>query len=147
MPDLYEKIMLLKRSEIFCQVDTDDLRLVADKLEADRYQAGERVFEKNDYGEEMYIILEGRVGIAVEDVAVDGKFLAELGQGECFGEMNLLDDLPRSATAVVIEDTELLKLGKQKLRGLILSCPELALGMLKALSLNLRKTTNMLRQK
>ena len=58
--------------------------------------------------------------------------------------MNLLDELPRSAGAVVLEDVRLLKLGKQKLRGLILSYPELALGMLKALSLNLRNTNTRL---
>lgn len=144
MPDLYEKIMLLKNSEIFRKVNTDDLRLVADKLESVCFRAGERVFDKNDYGDEMYIILSGKVGIATDNKEQPGHFIAELGPGDCFGEMNLLDDLPRSASAVVLEDVELLKLGKQKLRGLILSYPELSLGMLKALSLKLRKTNTLL---
>ena len=144
MPDLYVKVMLLKKSEIFRNVNTDDLRLVADKLDSVRFRAGERVFEKDEYGEEMYIILSGKIGIETNGKGQAGRFIAELGPGDCFGEMNLLDDLPRSATAVVIEDVELLKLGKQKLRGLILSYPELSLGMLKALSLKLRKTNNLL---
>ncbi len=144
MPDLYEKIMLLKNSEIFRKVNTDDLRLVADKLESVCFRAGERVFDKNDFGDEMYIILSGKVGIATDNREQSDHFIAELGPGDCFGEMNLLDDLPRSASAVVLEDVELLKLGKQKLRGLILSYPELSLGMLKALSLKLRKTNTLL---
>ena len=145
MPDLFQRVLLLKRSDIFKEVNTDDLRLVADKLEQVHYRSGDRVFDKGDFGEDMYIILSGRVGIAIDPAAGD-DFIVELGEGACFGEMNLLDEKPRSASAVVLQDTELLKLGKQKLRGLILSYPELALGMLKALSLNLRKTTDMLQQ-
>ena len=143
MPDLYEKILLLKNSDIFSGVSTEDLKLVADVLEQESFFAGDRVFSKNDYGDNMYIILSGRIGIAINASVGNGKYIAELSTGKCFGEMNLLDDLPRSATAVVLEDVQLLKLGKQKLRGLILSYPELALGMLKTFSLNLRKTTGM----
>ena len=58
--------------------------------------------------------------------------------------MNLLDDLPRSASAVVLEDARLLKLSKMKLRGLMMSYPELGMGMLKSLSLKLRRTTQMI---
>jgi CRP-like cAMP-binding protein len=143
MPDLYEKVMLLKNSDIFRQVNTDDLRLVADKLEQQSFHAGDHVFDRNDYGDDMYIIVSGRVGIAIDCRSAD-NYIAELGAGDCFGEMNLLDELPRSASAIVLEDVQLLTLGKQKLRGLILSYPELALGMLKALSLNLRRTTRLL---
>jgi CRP-like cAMP-binding protein len=85
------------------------------------------------------VVTEGLIGISL-DVSKD-EYVVTRKPGECFGEMNLIDDLPRSATAVVLEDAMLLKLDKQKLRGLILSYPELALGMLKALSLNLRNTT------
>jgi CRP-like cAMP-binding protein len=53
--------------------------------------------------------------------------------------MNLLDDLPRSASAHVIEDSILLVLEKSRLRGLIINYPELSLGMLKSLSLRLRQ--------
>ncbi len=143
MPDLFEKVLLLKQSDIFKEVNTDDLKLVADKLVHEDYKAGERVFDKNDFGDEMYIILSGEIGIAIDFDARDQQYITRLGAGACFGEMNLLDELPRSASAVVLQDTSLLKLGKQKLRGLILSYPELALGMLKALSLNLRKTTSL----
>jgi len=93
----------------------------------------------NDLGDYMYVVTEGLVGISL-DTGKD-EYVVKRKPGDCFGEMNLIDDLPRSATAVVLEDTMVLKLDKQKLRGLILSYPELALGMLKTLSLNLRNTT------
>lgn len=143
MPDLFEKIVLLKESDIFREINTDDLRLVADVLEEEHFFAGDIIFEINDYGDQMYLIIEGRIGVTLGK-ADSENYVSTFGPGECFGEMNLLDDLPRSATAVVLEETKVLKLGKQKLRGLMLSYPELAIGMLKALSIRLRKTTNMI---
>ena len=60
-------------------------------------------------------------------------------RGECFGEMNLLDELPRSASADVLEDVIVLHLKKYRLRALIISYPELSLGMLRSISLRLRQ--------
>ncbi len=139
MIDLFQRIDFLQNSDIFRTVNTDDLRLVADLLEEERFYRGDHVFEMHDMGDYMYVVTEGLVGISL-DVNKD-EFVVTRKPGECFGEMNLIDDLPRSATAVVLEDAMLLRLDKQKLRGLILSYPELALGMLKTLSLNLRNTT------
>ena len=140
MPDLFEKILLLKKSDIFQEINTDDLRLVADVLEEENFFKGDIIFEKDDQGDYMYVIVEGCVGVSLDKDVTANNFVTMLGPGECFGEMNLLDELPRSASAVVVEDTGVLKLSKPRLRGLILSYPELGLGMLKALSLKLRKT-------
>ncbi|MFC1589605.1 cyclic nucleotide-binding domain-containing protein [Pseudomonadota bacterium] len=141
MPDLFEKVLLLKSSDIFNEINTEDLRFVADALEEERFFAGDRIFEKNDRGEYMYLIIEGEVGIALDKNS--DNFVATMSVGECFGEMNLLDDLPRSASAVVVKDSTLLKLSRARLRGLIMSYPELGLGMLKSLSLKLRETTKL----
>lgn len=141
MVDLYRRIIFLKNTSIFKEVKTDDLRLVANVLKEEKYYKGDIIFEKNDHGENLYIVIDGKVGIALD--ARKNNYVAAMQNGDCFGEMNLIDDLPRSATAVVLEDARMLKLGKQELQGLILSYPELGLGMLKALSLRLRATTNM----
>jgi CRP-like cAMP-binding protein len=140
MVDLYQRIFFLKNASIFKEVATDDLRFVADLLEEEQSFIGDIIFEKIDQGEYLYIVIEGVVGITLD--AGKNEYLTTVMAGDCFGEMNLIDDLPRSATAVVLEDTRMLKLGKQKLRALILSYPELGLGMLKAMSLRLRKTTD-----
>ena len=140
MTDLFEKILLLKNSDIFDQVNTDDLRYVADALTEEAYLTGDIVFERNDLGDNMYVIISGEVGISLDHT---DSYVTTLGAGECFGEMNLLDDLPRSASAIVIQDTSVLKLSQAKLRGLLVSYPELGLGMLKAMSLKLRHTTTL----
>lgn len=142
MPDLFEKVLLLKRSDIFSEINTEDLRFVADSLEEEKYFEGDQIFEKNDKGEYMYLITDGEVGIALENNSHD--FVVTMTTGECFGELNLLDDLPRSASAVVLKDTSVLKLSRARLRGLIMSYPELGLGMLKSLSLRLRETTKLI---
>jgi CRP-like cAMP-binding protein len=143
MSDLFERILLLKKAPAFMQVKTEDLKIVAQSLEEETYFTGERVFDIGEQGDCMYILQKGRVGISLEKKSSMDKasFIAELGEGECFGEMNLLDDLPRSASAYVMEDSTLLSLEKSRLRGLIINYPELSLGILKSLSLRLRQTT------
>lgn len=140
MSDLIERILLLKNSPAFNQVKTEDLKVVAQSLEEETYFAGERVFDIDEHGDRMYILQKGKIGISLEKNNHKNKtqYVAELDAGECFGEMNLLDDLPRSASAHVIEDSTLLALEKSRLRGLIINYPELSLGILKSLSLRLR---------
>lgn len=138
MSDLFERILLLKKSPIFSEVTTEDLRTVAMELDDEQYFKGDKVFEINNYGDHMYILQDGKIGISLESDTNPKKYVTTLGQGDCFGEMNLLDDQPRSATAVVLEDATLLSLEKSRLHGLILHYPELSLGILKSLSMRLR---------
>jgi len=138
MINLFERIRLLKQSSIFNGVETDDLRFVAELLEQEVSFKSEHIFDINDYGNEMYIITSGKIGISIKSHEDD--YISILSTGDCFGEMNLLDGLPRSATACALEDSQLLSLSKSNLRGLILSYPEISLGMLRSLSLRLRDT-------
>ncbi len=145
MSNLIERILLLKNSPAFNQVKTEDLKVVAQSLEEETYFAGERVFDIDEHGDRMYILQKGKIGISLEKTIQKNKtqYVAELSAGDCFGEMNLLDDLPRSASAHVIEDSTLLSLEKSRLRGLIINYPELSLGILKGLSLRLRQANTL----
>lgn len=139
MPDLFDRLLLLKQSPVFSMVHTEDLRQVAQALEKQEFFAGERIFEINAQGDYLYILVSGKVGISIDPDSTRMNFIVTLGPGDCFGEMNLLDDQPRSATAHVLEDSTVLALDKSRLRGLILSYPELSIGMLRSLSLRLRE--------
>ena len=139
MADLFDRVLLLKESNIFSKVTTDDLRYIAQALEEDVFFAGERVFDINDQGDHLYIIIEGKIGISIDPDPARKEFVAFIGPTEAFGEMNLVDDLPRSATAHVIEDTRVLALEKSRLSGLLLSYPEIGIGMMRALSLKVRE--------
>lgn len=138
MKSFLERLLLLKRSPLFAEVLTDDLRVVVSQLKETACFAGERIFDINDPSDQMYIVLNGRIGISLGEDPRARRFVRVLGPGECFGEMGLLDDLPRSATAHVIEDGVLLTLEKEKLRGLVIGYPGLAFGLLRSLSMRLR---------
>jgi CRP-like cAMP-binding protein len=113
-------------------------------MEQTAFFQGDRVFDINEQGDQMYIIITGRVGVSVVPDINTREFIDELGPGDCFGEMVLLDDRPRSATIHVLEDARMLTLEKARLRGLIKRYPALALGMLRGVSLRLRSVNNRL---
>jgi CRP-like cAMP-binding protein len=139
MADLLDRILFLKKTSIFSEVITDDLRYIAQALEEDVFYAGDRVFDINEQGDYLYIVTKGKIGISIDPDPSKKEFIVFIGSGEAFGEMNLIDHLPRSATAHVVEDTEVLTLEKSRLRGLLLSYPEIGFGMMRALSLKIRE--------
>lgn len=103
-----------------------------------RVSAGETIFEENDLGTEMFVVISGSVEI-VKRVHDMEKTLLVLGRGDFFGEMSLLEGLPRSATARAREDSELAAITGTAFEQLISSQPELAARMLKKMSERLRE--------
>ena len=81
--------------------------------------AGEMIFQEYDPGNEMYILLKGSVAISKRIGKRDGvereTILATLHPGECFGELGLIDNRPRSATAKAVNNSLLLSLSLDKL--------------------------------
>ena len=73
------------------------------------YNKGDIIFEKGDYEPFMYDIYSGKVGIYSDFGTPDQKLLAELGESDFLGEMALIEDAPRSATAVALEPNTRLK--------------------------------------
>ena len=142
MPDIFDRLVLLKQSPVFSMVDTADLRVVAQSLEKQDYFAGDRVFEINDQGDHLYLLVTGKIGLSIDKDPASKNYIAILEHGDTFGEMNLLDGLPRSATAHVIEDATVLTLEKVRLRGLIQSYPDISIGMLRGLSLKVREVND-----
>jgi CRP-like cAMP-binding protein len=113
--------------------------VVAQEIQEEAYLSGDRVFDIYDPRDRVYIIRSGKVGISIEEDPTRKEFITTLGERECFGEMGVLDDEPRSATVHVIEDAVLLVLEKTKLRGLIATYPELSLGIMRSLTARLRE--------
>lgn len=100
--------------------------------------AGTTLFHEGDHGSEMYIIQSGKVKISKLIRGVE-KTLATLAKGEFFGEMAILNDKPRSATAVVIEPSDLLIIDRQTFESLIRGNVEIAVRFIKRLADRLRE--------
>ena len=116
-------------------------------LQGRHVTSGTALFRAGDLGDSMYLIQSGRVRIAVNDDEGKQIVLAELAQGDFFGEMAIIDGKQRSADASVIEDAQLAVLSREDFLRFINSNPGVALEMLSAVFQRLRRTDKMLQQR
>ncbi len=137
----------LRQVPLFESLDDDAARELCKLLETLDCEADKVLFRAGDAGDAMYVIESGKVRICVQ--ATDGHelTLAELGHGDFFGEMALLDDgQRRSANAVVAEEARLAVLSREHFLSFIMrGNPNVALEMLSALANRLRRTDELLR--
>ena len=106
-----------------------------------------RLFNKGETGDAMYLIETGRVRISIKDDDNKEITLTEIAQGDFFGEMSLIDGRQRSADATVVEDARLSILPRQQFLTFVRTNPDVALGMLAALSDRLRRTDELIRSR
>jgi uncharacterized membrane protein len=106
-----------------------------------------RLFRQGDTGDAMYLIESGRVRISIRDADAQEVTLAELAQGDFFGEMSIIDGRKRSADAQVIEDSRLAVLSREAFLAFVRRKPDVALEMLTALTDRLRRTDELLRSR
>lgn len=96
-------------------------------------EAGEAIFERGDPGREVYLVLSGLVRIFGAAPAGMGVAFADLGRGECLGEMAAIDGRLRSGRAVAVEKTRLLRLEQETFLALLRGCPEVGLELVRRL--------------
>ena len=107
------------------------------------FDNGQVLFHEGDEGDDMYIIQSGRV--AIKKKVKDGDTtLAVLEKGDFFGEMAILERMPRSATAEVIEEGDLIVISGEMFGDMIKANPEIAVRMLRKQSIRLRETNRQL---
>jgi CRP/FNR family transcriptional regulator, cyclic AMP receptor protein len=136
----------LRQVPLFESLDDDAARELCKLLETLDCEADKVLFRAGDAGDAMYVIESGKVRICVQ--ATDGHelTLAELGHGDFFGEMALLNGQRRSANAVVAEEARLAVLSREHFLSFIMrGNPNVALEMLSALANRLRRTDELLR--
>jgi CRP-like cAMP-binding protein len=136
----------LARVSLFAKLSARELESVAGQLKHRSCARSEAVFHAGDMGDSLYIIEEGVVTISITSPEGHEVVLAELQSGQFFGEMALLDDEPRSADAIVKEDTKLLVLERETFQRFMHDHPGAALNLLAVLSNRLRRTDQLLYQ-
>ncbi len=97
-------------------------------------EAGEAIFRTFDMGSEMYVVLEGQV-----ELTIDSKVLEILGPGEPFGEMALIDQAPRVATATAKTACKLAVIPEKRFLFMVQQTPYFALQIMKVMADRLRK--------
>jgi len=106
-----------------------------------RFSSGEVIFRQGDSSSDLYVILGGRVRVTLMSDEGEELVLAEQGEGDFFGEISLIDGEPRSATVVAEKDCTFGVLGRERLLGLIMDEPMVAVELLKSLTFRFRGAT------
>lgn len=92
---------------LFNDMNEQELNIIIDALEIKNYEPNSNVFRECEIGREFYIIMSGSVQVYKSDEKQKEHQIAKLKTGQCFGEMALLDQLPRSASVSTVEKTNL----------------------------------------
>jgi len=130
-----EKATALKSALLFSDLQADELLALAALCEEVEIAPGARVFTEHEPGDALYVVVTGRVAVERGD-----RMLAEIGEGDCFGELALLDDGPRSATVTAVERTELLRIVRDDFLDMLTLYPGVGRAVLEILARRLRET-------
>jgi CRP-like cAMP-binding protein len=124
---------------LFRGVDRDELAKFGELVRDRSYPKGSVILFQDDPGDSLYIVRSGRVKVVL--IGEDGRevILGVLEQGSHFGELALIDDQPRSAHVIAMEDSQLLILRREDFRRRVDANPSVAWALLCELSRRLRK--------
>jgi CRP-like cAMP-binding protein/KaiC/GvpD/RAD55 family RecA-like ATPase len=135
----------LRGIPLFASVSVDDLSGLSRQFTRRRYRKDEIIFHKGDFGTTFHIINSGWVKLSIPSEEGGDVFLANLGPGDFFGELALLDERPRSATATARDSTETLALEREDFLDFIKLYPDVAVGILAVLAQRVRNLNSQLR--
>ena len=113
-----DKIEFLKKVVLFEGVSDKALGKITGIMHEKKYPGGETVFNEGQEGKLLYIVKSGEVAIIKGD-----KTISRLGEGQFFGEMALLEEIPRTATVKAVKDSELILMYKVKFDELLADYP------------------------
>ena len=128
----------LKQVPLFAGLADEDIRELMAVARKRTFRSGEVIFHRDDPGQVLYVIKEGKVKISLVSPEGQEIVLAVLGKGECFGEFTILDELPRSADAITLEKVECYTLQRSDFHNAIAKNPKIAIQVLQVLTKRLR---------
>ena len=109
--------------------------LTGNNIEAQPFKAGSVIFREGDAARELFVVKSGQVRIQIGN-----RTITELGTDSIFGEMALIDNEPRSASAVAVTDVELVAVSEKQFLFLVGQTPYFALKVMRVLAQRLRAT-------
>src|SRR6266404_5537098 len=131
-------MVVLKTSRLFGGMLAAELEALEHTAQLKAYKAGRNIFQEGDPGDGLYLILEGKVQITCLLGQDQRVVLSRLGDGDFFGEMAVLDNQPRSATATAETDTKIYFLLSDDLHKILACSPVLAVNLVREFSQRMR---------
>jgi CRP/FNR family cyclic AMP-dependent transcriptional regulator len=132
--------LYFKQVSLFANLPDEDLRALMAVARKRTFRAGEVIFHREDVGQVLYVLKEGKVNICLMSPEGQAISLVVLGKGDFFGELAILDGLPRSTDAIALERVECYTIQRSDIRNAIMKSPKLAIQVLEILCWRLRKT-------
>src|SRR5260221_2662956 len=132
---------------LFALLDDQELTVLANDLDEKRYLAGQIIISAGDKGDAMYIVHSGKVELYLQDASNERVGLGFIEPGNIFGELGLLDNEPRSANAVAVENSTILIVDRHDLQVLITAHPLAALDMMAMLGRRIREADILVRDR
>ena len=135
---------VLRRAPLFRALDDDGAAALQAGVTIVELARGERLFEEGASGNQLYVVLDGKIKLT--RAAADGRenLLSVVGPGEMFGELSLFDPRPRTASAIAVTDSRLGALAHDDLRNWLTGRPDVALHLLQALAQRLRRANDVM---
>jgi CRP/FNR family transcriptional regulator, cyclic AMP receptor protein len=135
---------VLRRAPLFQALDDDGAAALQAGVTIVELARAERLFDEGASGNQLYVVLEGKIKLT--RAAADGRenLLHVVGPGEMFGELSLFDPRPRTASAIAVTDSRLGALAHDDLRSWLTGRPDVALHLLQALAQRLRRTNDVM---
>ena len=137
--------LLLEGVNLFEHLDDEGRLQLSVAVKSRQLEAGQVLFNTGEPGEALYIVKSGQIEIYIKDTTGQKISLAIIREGEVFGELALLDEGPRTATALALVDSELLELDRDDLLLLFRKTPAAALKLLAAMGHMTRKANELLK--
>jgi CRP/FNR family cyclic AMP-dependent transcriptional regulator len=130
---------MLEDIPLFSCLDAEVVRDFEKVAARKRFPKDAIVFSRGDESDSLYIVRSGKVKAVIHDEEGREIVLAVIGEGECFGEMGVLDGVPRSATIVTQEPTEMLVIRRNDFKKLLSANPDMALNLIAVVLQRLRR--------
>lgn len=130
---------ILRKVPLFSQLAPADLERVVEISRERAYPRNSVILFEDDPGDALYVVATGQVKVVL--IGEDGRevILSVMGEGEFFGEMALIDDEPRSAHVIAMEDSTLLVIRREDFQVQLQQTPGIGLALLRELSRRLRR--------
>jgi CRP-like cAMP-binding protein len=136
--DVLQKI---RETIFFKELSGDALAAVAEKAAMRKFAPNEAMMRKGDPADSFFVILDGHLKIVTTDAKGDEIIINKVGPGESIGELALVDDRPRSAGAIALDEVEALELTKEAFFDLLNHRLDVSLGVMRGFSSRLRFST------
>jgi CRP/FNR family cyclic AMP-dependent transcriptional regulator len=139
-------IELLKQAPLFQSMQVDELQALSEIVTVRHFKSGQTLFQYGEPGDTMYFVRSGTVKFTTRNHAGEEVVLEEVGEGNFFGEVALLDGGARTATAIATSEMTALELDSACLERFLLAHPHAVMELLKGMATRLRRSGAYFRQ-